>query len=287
MSESPQTLAQLGEPIVAARSAEIYHWRPQQILKLFREDFCHKSADQERLNAEEAYALGATLIECIEAVELNGRRGIVMKRLDGKTLTAIVDDNPLNVFRLPRTLARLHVQVHQANTQKLPDIRGIISDYLNAEVMSFLTAEEKNKAQRYLQSLPDGNTLLHMDFHTENILVSNDQETVIDWATAARGHVGADLAMTWFLFHEAELFPGISKAQELLYNSLRRIIYRYYRKHYQNIQGLTHSELQQVIDRWYLAAIICRLAMWSAPSEVDRLQKKIRLLISQLPGGNN
>ncbi|MAD43429.1 MAG: phosphotransferase [Oceanospirillaceae bacterium] len=282
----PTSLAELGTPLVSARSAEIYHWQSGQIVKLFRADFCRNSARQEHINADEAHRQGATHIECLGEVTIEGRTGIIMKRLDGTTLTAAADRNPLNIIAVPRTLARLHAKVHDTQTQVMQDIRLMIRDYLDHPALAFLSAEERARAASYLQTLPDGDSILHMDFHTENILVNRQTETVIDWATAARGHAGADMAMTWFLFHEAELFPGISRAQTIFYNLMRRLIYRRYIRHYANIRQLTKSRINQDIERWYPAALICRLAMWSAPSEVAPLRKKIRGLINRPTADN-
>ena len=272
----PATLSELGSPLVSARSAEIYHWQDGEILKLFRAGFCENSARQEKLNAEEAHRQGATSIECLGQVSIENRSGIVMKRLDGRTLTERADANPLHIWGLPYTLARLHADVHNARSEKMQDIRQIIAGFLQHSAMDFLTSAEKQTALAYLADLPDGNAILHMDFHTGNILVNARTETVIDWATAARGDAGADIAMTCFLFNEAELFPGISKAQEVFYNLMRRMIYRRYFRHYLRIRKLNKEKVKQDIDLWYPAVLICRLALWSAPTEIKPLQQKIR-----------
>lgn len=42
-----------------------------------------------------------------------------------------------------------------------------------------------------------GNSLLHLDLHPLNVLVTGDGPKVIDWANAGRGAAGADVACTW------------------------------------------------------------------------------------------
>ncbi|MEU8265883.1 phosphotransferase [Sphaerisporangium sp. NPDC049002] len=42
-----------------------------------------------------------------------------------------------------------------------------------------------------------GNSLLHLDLHPLNVLVTDDGPKVIDWANAGRGAPGADVACTW------------------------------------------------------------------------------------------
>lgn len=277
-----KSLAELGPPMVAARSAEVYAWAPDLVLKLFYRDFPRDTAQLEYLNATEAHAQGATSVRCLGDVEIDGRMGIVLGRLNGKTLTAAFDANPLMVFSAPKTLARLHAQVHAGSSGQMQDIKSVISQQLDQPALGFLSAPQKSKLRAYLRALPDGNTLLHLDFHPDNVLIGDDAETVIDWATAARGAVGADLAMTYFLFHEAELFPGISKLQEMLYNTIRKFVYRGYIKHYVSLRGTTHEAVMVQVRDWYLPILVCRLALWSAPTEVARLQAQITAGIDRL-----
>ena len=283
MSEVTLSLSSLGQPLVTARSAQIYAWPEQRILKLFHASVNRAAARRERVNANEAHALGATQVRCFDEVDVEGRYGIVMSRLQGCTLTKSTDANPLNLVRIPGTLARLHAQMHDAQTQALQDVRQVIADFLDHPALGFLTTAEREKVRRHILQLPNGQALLHMDFHTDNILVSGTEATVIDWATAARGDAGADLAMTCFLFNEAELFPGITRFQAWLYNVLRKGIYRGYVRRYRALRGLSREDFDAVIARWYLPVLIFRLASWQAPTEVQPLQAKIRTGIARLP----
>lgn len=283
MSDAPPNLSSLGQPLVIARSAAIYAWPEQRILKLFHASVSTTEARRERLNATEAHALGATRVRCFDEVEVAGRYGIVMSRLEGCTLTKSTDSNPLNLLRIPATLARLQAQLHSVQTTQLQDVRELIAGLLDHTAMAFLSTAEREKIRRHLLQLPDGQALLHMDFHTDNILVSGNEATVIDWATAARGDAGADLAMTCFLFNEAELFPGITRFHAWLYNVLRKGIYRGYARRYRALRGLSLAQFEAAIARWYLPALIFRLASWQAPTEVQPLQAKIRAGIAQLP----
>lgn len=283
MSDATFTLSSLGQPLVIARSAAIYAWPEQRILKLFHASVSTTEAQRERRNATEAHSLEVTQVRCFDEVQVEGRYGIVMSRLDGCTLTKSTDANPLNLLRIPGTLARLQAQLHSAHTTELQDVREVIAAQLDHAAMAFLSTTERETMRRHLLQLPDGQALLHMDFHTDNILVSGNDATVIDWATAARGDAGADLAMTCFLFNEAELFPGITRFQAWLYNVLRKGIYRGYARRYRALRGLSQAQFEATIARWYLPALIFRLASWQAPTEVQPLQAKIRAGIARLP----
>ncbi|MBB3725244.1 phosphotransferase [Nonomuraea dietziae] len=48
-----------------------------------------------------------------------------------------------------------------------------------------------------------GNRLLHLDLHPGNVLLTGDGPRVVDWANAARGAPGADVACTWLILATA------------------------------------------------------------------------------------
>jgi aminoglycoside phosphotransferase (APT) family kinase protein len=53
----------------------------------------------------------------------------------------------------------------------------------------------------------DGDALLHLDLHPENVLLTESGPVVIDWTNAARGPGAADVADAWLVMSAASL-PG-------------------------------------------------------------------------------
>ena len=106
------------------------------------------------------------------------------------------------------------------------------------------------KLRAYILSLPAGNSILHYDFHTENILMDGKECIVIDWMTAVKGVPEAEVAMMDFLHHHAELFPGSSKAQLAFYTAVRTFIYNSFLKNYIKITGMSPDAPRP----WYVVA---------------------------------
>jgi aminoglycoside phosphotransferase (APT) family kinase protein len=129
--------------------------------------------------------------------------------------------------------------------------------------------------RKYLLSLPEDDTVLHLDFHTGNVLVDPDGNcTVIDWMTAARGNRAVEEAMMEFLFSEAELFPEAGKLQKAFFAAVRGYIGKQFFKEYQKLTPLSAEE----IDRYRLPALIIRRS-WNIDFEKPYLTKTIRELI--------
>jgi tRNA A-37 threonylcarbamoyl transferase component Bud32 len=91
---------------------------------------------------------------------------IVLERVDGPTMRQALERDPSTLEWHARTFAALHERLFTIN------------------------------APAMLRAVGDGDTLLHLDFHPENVLMGRDGPMVIDWANAARGHWADDVAMT-------------------------------------------------------------------------------------------
>jgi len=116
---------------------------------------------------------------------------ILMERIDGVSMSEDMAKDPSLVDPHARLLASLH---HQLGAVRAP---------------GWLPA-----AQGAL-----GQSLLHLDLHPLNVLITADGPKVIDWANAARGQAHADVANTWLSMAtvpvDNDLFPEATRAQFL------------------------------------------------------------------------
>jgi len=60
---------------------------------------------------------------------------------------------------------------------------------------------------------PDGQTLLHLDLHPFNVLMSCSGPVVIDWCNARPGPAGLDIAMTALILAQVVSYPEIVMEQ--------------------------------------------------------------------------
>jgi aminoglycoside phosphotransferase (APT) family kinase protein len=96
--------------------------------------------------------------------------GLVLERVDGPTMLAALQRRPWSAARLARTLARLHASLHE---------------------------------------IPfEGERLLHLDLHPDNVLLARRGPVVIDWTNARAGEPALDVALTWVIGATSGGFPG-------------------------------------------------------------------------------
>ncbi len=94
---------------------------------------------------------------------------ILMERVDGLSMMHDVAREPSRVRSHARLLAELHVLLAAVRAPGwLPAAEGCV-----------------------------GASLLHLDLHPLNVLLTPDGPRVVDWANACRGAPGAEVANTW------------------------------------------------------------------------------------------
>jgi len=270
--EEVYTLDSLGEPMFTSRSSQIYIWRGNTLLKLFKAGVSLDLILNEEINTTEAYEQGVSKVKCHGRISVGDRTGLVIEKVDGKTLISLAGVKPGTVFGVPKLMAQLQINLHNTCTSAIRSYKGMVMSALDSEPLSFLTDREKRTTIEKLNALPDGDSILHLDYHPDNIMSDAKNATIIDWMTAASGAPAADVAATLYLLTEGEMIPGLNKAVASILESIRRMICKGYLKEYKKATGMTDAE----IAPWRLPFLIVRLGIWNIESEVRDLQQKIR-----------
>jgi aminoglycoside phosphotransferase (APT) family kinase protein len=164
-----------GPPVGVGRSADVYDLGHGRVLRRYRDH--GQPAQREAEIMSWARAHGVPVPEVFDA----DGPDIVMERVDGPTMLADLARRPWRLLGHAAVLARLHAQVHA-----VPALDWLRSPF------------------------GDRGSLLHMDLHPENVLMSARGPVVIDWEGAARGPAEADLALCWVLVAMSEV-PGSAR----------------------------------------------------------------------------
>jgi len=269
---TPNTPEKLGDPLFKSRSSEIYAWQEGTLLKLFHSNVDPIFIANEEINTTEAYEKGVSKVKCFGHVKVGERTGILIGVVPGKTLISLVNSKPMIILQTPGIMADQQINMHNAQTSKIRSYKEIVLTALDSEPLRFLSEAENVVAKQMINSLPDGDSILHFDFHPDNIMSDGNSITIIDWMTAARGVPAADVAATLYLLNEGEMIPGLSKAMATILESIRKSICKKYYALYKKKTGLTDAD----VTPWRLPFLIFRLGIWNIESEVNVLQQKIR-----------
>jgi len=252
-----------GALIGRGRTAEIFAWGDNQVLKLFLEEFSGDAGHE--LRVTQAAHDVSTLVPATEClVEIDGRYGIIFERITGPSMLEDLQSRPWKLVRYARMMAELHAEIHSHEAASLPSLRKGL-DRVIREHADDLPASLRQAVFDTLHQLPDGNSVLHGDFHPDNIIMSPRGPIIIDWQTAKRGDPLADVARTCLLLEIGAPLPSRTKISWVL-NLERRWVYSVYLKRYRQLRS--HSE--QELAAWQVPIAAARLT--SEPISEEREQ---------------
>jgi aminoglycoside phosphotransferase (APT) family kinase protein len=103
-----------------------------------------------------------------EVLEVTGD-ALVLEKVEGPTMWDAAGDDPVTVPTHAAVLAQLHRGLHELEPPK------------------------------GLPAVGDGDRLLHLDLHPQNVILSPDGPVVVDWTNARRGEPAFDVALTWVI----------------------------------------------------------------------------------------
>ena len=221
-------------PIGEGREAEIFDWGDGQILRLLRDEDGRDRAERQAAAMSAAWKSGVPVPALRARIQVDGRPGIVMERVDGPSLMTVLARSPWRLFSVARTLGAVHARLNEVVAPPvLPEQRAFLRDRI--EMAEALPPRLERFALRLLDGLPEGNRLCHGDFHVSNLLVGSRGPMVIDWTLAARGDPAADFARSVLLIRMGEPPPGtpqmIRVGRRVGQGAFLRAYERSYRRH--------------------------------------------------------
>ena len=186
-------MATPGPLLASGRDSDIYEYGPGLVLRRSRTG---RSMATEARTMEYARQRGYP-VPAVQEVSQDGT-DLVMERIAGPSMIAVLDKRPWTLRRQGQVLARLHRQLHDIPA---PD---------------------------WIRDAPfgSGDRLLHLDLHPLNVMLSPAGPVVIDWPNAARGDGPSDVAVTWALVAAGAIPAGriraavMGRGRSLLINSM-------------------------------------------------------------------
>ena len=180
--------------LAEGRLGQVYAYGDGRVLKLDRPDWSGVAP----FEAEVLGRLGAAGLPVPQAygtATIDGRTGVVMDRVDGRSLLwKLRESTPEEAAALAEPFGTLHLEINGAVVEGLPELVPRLRGEVELAVAdSGLQAE----LTELLAELDDGTRgVCHWDFHPDNVLAGPEGWVVIDWLTVGSGPPVADFART-------------------------------------------------------------------------------------------
>jgi uncharacterized protein (TIGR02172 family) len=255
--------------IAEGRTAEVYAWNENQVVKLFHLWCPADWVDQEIESSRAVSDLDVPTPRFLDVVEVDGRRGIVYERADGPSMNSLLFSKPWTLLRHAKQLASLHTSMHSQHGQGFAPLRETLR--LDIQRVETSPTDLKNRVLQLLDELPDGNALCHFDFHPEQVIVMKEGSFIIDWMTACQGHPLADVARTAVILTVGQS-PTANRAMRTVASFFRGPFRRTYLSQYLQ---LNPQQSYADIQKWMIPVAAGRLRE-DIPGERGKLLSIIR-----------
>ena len=166
------------------------------IIKVFREGTTMDEVLKEITMSKEAFVMGMPTAISFDVVKVGRQYGLVYELLHAQTLSACLKQAPEMVDELARKYATLFRQMHEIHVPT----SSCVPDALEHErsqvqhIRRYFSQEKIDLLLQILDTVPAGNSLLHLDLQAKNVMIQNDELMLIDMGEVGYGHPVLDLA---------------------------------------------------------------------------------------------
>jgi hypothetical protein len=258
--------------IAEGREAEMFAWEDGRVLRLYREGWGLDAVRQAQL-LELAQACGLRVPATYGVVDVGGRKGIVMERIAGPDLLLELNARPWRLLQVAGAWGQLQAEI---NSKQAPlDVEPTrIRLRRMIEQSPLIKDDLRGPALEKLDSAPDGDRLLHGDFHPANIMRNDDDLVVIDWTNATRGPAEADFYRSYLMGTMGDLPPGSPWLIRTFARFGRRILRGGFVRSYRRVLRPDPA----VVDAWKLPIIVARIAEGIEPEFPTLERMALRLI---------
>lgn len=241
--------------LAEGRQAEVYLRPDGTVVKLMR-DPRHQLWIEREAVAMQAVALdGLSVPEVIAVLQVDGRPGLAMTRVEGADLMNVMGDKPWLVPSLGAMMGRLHATLHGSRApDELPALAEVLAGHIAGATE--LSEGQRSAALDALDELPTSDRLCHGDMHLGNLIGDRTDPVVIDWGGATSGDPTADVALTVLMHRLAKPGPGApALVRTLAPVGARTIAWRYLAS-YRRVRTVDVD----LLERWVSVHAAARLA---------------------------
>ena len=177
------------EFLAKGANGAVYRYDDETIIKTYFAKDALPEIKQERENARKAFVLGINTAIPYGIVRVGDGYGTVTELLNAVSVTKLIRNNPDDMSQAAKYYIDMLKGIHAIRVEdgEVPDMKETALAWADF-VAPHLTEEQSKKLRALIEAIPKQNTLMHGDYHTNNIMVQNGEPLLIDMDTLCMGH---------------------------------------------------------------------------------------------------
>lgn len=265
----------------------VYRYSPDTIVKVYKNSDVLPLIKRERELAQKALIMGIPTAISYDVVKVGNNYGSVFELLDCDSMSKLISTNPDKVEQYACEYAKLLRIIHNTKVIDKKDMKDqveVVKWWIEND-SKILDKEYINKLKNIVSNIKSQDTLIHGDFHTNNVMMQNGESILIDMDTLAYGNPIFELAVVDFTYNimnkidetNVEKFIGIT-------HQTSDKFYKYFIKYYfENTEITDLDSYLKVMDILSLARVISHLSRRNAPSEkIEKAKAELTKLLEEV-----
>ena len=177
------------EFIAKGANGAVYRYDDETILKTYFAKDALPEIKQERENARKAFVLGINTAIPYGIVRVDDGYGTVTELLNAVSVTKLIRNDPDDMSEAAKYYIDMLKSIHAIEVEdgEVPDMKETALEWADF-VAPHLPVEQGKKLRALIEAIPKQNTLMHGDYHTNNVMVQNNEPLLIDMDTLCMGH---------------------------------------------------------------------------------------------------
>lgn len=177
------------EIIGRGANGAVYRYDPETIIKVYFNSDALPEIQRERELARKALVLGINTAIPYDVVRIGESYGTVMELLAATSLSKMIKKDPEQLELPLKYYVDMLRQIHSTQVQPgdMPDMKQVALDWAAFD-RDYLPEDLGNRLYSMVEAVPKQHTMLHGDYHTNNIMVRDDEALLIDMDTLCTGH---------------------------------------------------------------------------------------------------
>ena len=212
-----------GCPVIGrGHFSTVYRLNPDTIVKVFnRAPISLERIYSDQQRAREIFIRDIPTAISFDVVKAGGYYGIVYEMIDALSLSGTLMQNPNRLTELGRKMGALLKKLHAAEfpAGTFPEATHSIYESIKTlHAHAMISGSERDMLNGIIDRIPKRNTLIHYDYHPNNILVQGNDLVLIDVGEASLGNPVIDFASAYFVeFSCVKNFNApVNKMEEIL-----------------------------------------------------------------------
>lgn len=189
------------EYIARGSNGAVYRYNDDTIVKVYFSKDALPEIKQERENARRAFVHGVNTAIPYGIVRVGEGYGTITELLNATSITKMIRRNPEDLTLAAEYFVDMLKSLHaiEAEDSEFPDMREMALGWADF-VAEHIPEDQGKKLRALIEAIPKCNTLLHGDYHTDNVTIQNGEALVIDLETLCMGHPIFELASMFNAF---------------------------------------------------------------------------------------